>query len=246
MNAWLGFIMSASLAMIMLPVGNTTANHTDPAPRSEPPVTSVAASCLPELEVSTAVQELATAGNYAKLDQAKKLLLTNARRSPECRKQVIAALMNAMDKANLDLVRDQASFRSWLYGTELLGDLHATEALDLLVAHLDLNDGTSFPLNHHPALVSVIRMGPTAIPKLNAVLSHDPDMKSRRYAAFCIAQIGGPSAVSVLQHALPLESDRCNSSFISASLKALDNKRLPNQITSEDRTKWYSTFLCNE
>jgi hypothetical protein len=48
-----------------------------------------------------------------------------------------------------------------------------------------------------------------------------------------------------LQDRLASESNCCVSNCIRASLEAFKNKTLPNQITSEYRLKWYTTFMCD-
>jgi hypothetical protein len=202
-------------------------------------------ACLPDSDILFAIQNLSSAQTCSEQQEALALLRADAKRSPICRKQIVAALMTAMDKPNLDLFSDRPSFYLWHYGSELLADLKAVEALDLLIAHLDLNDGTPFPLNHYPALGAVINMGEYSLPKLNSVLRQNPSRYMRRYAVFCIASIGGVSAKRVLQEALASESDQCITAFIKASLDAFNNKTLPDHITSENRTKWYATFLCN-
>jgi HEAT repeat protein len=248
MELRLGFTLCALFSVLIPPAVNRTASGPTPDGLSELSTTELASSiaCLPESDISTAVQKLSSAQSYSDRDQAQKMLLANANSSPRCRKSIVAALISALDKPNLDLFRDQANLYLWIHGAELLGDLKATEGLNFLISHLDLNDGTSFPLNHHPAVGAVIKMGPVAIPKLAAVLMHSSDRNIRRCAVFCISQIGGPTAVRTLKQAFPSESDQCVRKFIRASINALDNQRLPNHITSQDRTKWYSTFLCNE
>ena len=249
MKCGLALMLSACFPVIMSSGVNRTACETGSGNPHESSMSKAASrtGCLADDNISVTVQKLSSAQSQSEEDRARALLLDNARRSPRCRKQVITALMSAMGKPNLDFKRDQTSYFLWSDGAELLGDLKAAEALDLLISHLDLNDGTSsVNVTHQPALVGVIRMGPIAIPKLEGVLRHSPDRNMRRYAVFCIARIGGPSGKRALKDALPSESDRCVSQFIRISINALDNKRLPNQITSKDRGKWFSAFLCNE
>jgi hypothetical protein len=249
MKCGLALILSACFSVITSSDVNRTACETDSGTRYELSISDAASrtGCLAEGDVSLAVQKLSSAQSQSEEHRVRHLLLDNAKRSPRCRKQVIAALMSAMDKPNLDFRRDQASYYLWSDGAELLGDLRAAEALDLLISHLDLNDGTSsVNMIHQPALGGVIKMGSIAIPKLEAVLRQSPDRNMRRYAVFCIARIGGQTGKRALKHDLPSESDRCVSQFIRVSINALDNKRLPNQITSKDRGKWFSAFLCNE
>jgi hypothetical protein len=237
---WLSFILI--LVTISPSIGSTSGN----AAIGKQPAVAVSTACLSERNVSSAVQRLSSPLSDPELVEVKKVLFGSARRSQKCRKQVIAALITAMDKPNLDLLQDPASFDTWNYGAKLLGELKAAEALDLLITHLNITDGLSSNMNHYPAVGGVITMGPVAIPKLAAVLRGSSDPYMRRKTVFCIASIGGPAAMRALKKSQSLESDRCNSEFIRASIKALDNKRLPNQITSEDRLKWYSTFLCHD
>jgi hypothetical protein len=79
----------------------------------------------------------------------------------------------------------------WLYGADLLGQLKASEALDLLISHLKLATGIySASMLHQPALRGVIKMGPVAIPKLSGVLRDNQDQKTRYFAIYCITRIG--------------------------------------------------------
>ena len=137
------------------------------------------------------------------------------------------------------------SFFLWHYGSKLLADLKAVEALDLLIANFELHDGTPFPFNHHPALVAAANIGEEAIPALKSVLDGNGDDSTRRYAVFCLAQIGGKVAKQVLHDRLASESNCCVSNSIRASLQAFENKTLPNRITSERRAKWYAAFMCD-
>jgi hypothetical protein len=199
--------------------------------------------CLSAANVSQIVRILSS-GTYNDQQAAVALLTENAKRSATCRKQVIAELLSAMDKPNLDLTGGTPQFYVWHYGIQVLGNLKAVEALDLLIASFDLNDGTGFPLDHHPALVGVIDIGEVALPKLQTVLKENSDPYMRQYAVFCIAQIGGQSADQLLREAAKNESNPCVSASIRASLAAFHNKRRPHYISDESRAKWYGTFLC--
>ena len=202
-------------------------------------------ACLSEIEVSAALERLSSPRTYANQQEALMVLRADASRTHRCRNQVITALVNAMDQPRLDLAFDRPSFYLWHYGTALLADLKAVESLDFLIQHWDLDDGTPFPLGHHPSLVAVIDMGEIAIPKVEAVFRQSPDGRMRRYAVFCLAQIGGSSSKKALKEALDSESDKCVKMFITATINAFQNKTLPDHITSENRTKWYTTFLCD-
>src|SRR6185503_20598483 len=84
----------------------------------------------------------------------------------------------------------------WQHGASLLADLKATEALELLIANIDLTDGwsTSISQSHTPALVAILNIGTPAIPKLQIALNNDLVPHRRRLAALAIAHIGGRQA----------------------------------------------------
>ena len=200
--------------------------------------------CAPDSEVAMTVRTLSH-GRYQDQQKAVGRLKAEAGRSTLCRKQVIASLMSAMDQPKVDLTAGTPQFFLWHYGTQVLGELQATEALDLLIANFDRHDGSGFPFNHYPALGGAIIMGEIALPRLQTALRENPDRFTRRLTVFCIALIGGRSAHQILRQALEGETDPCVASCIQASITAFKNKRRPHHISDEQRTTWYATFLCN-
>lgn len=204
--------------------------------------------CIPESDLGDSLITLKSHLSGDELFRVSRELLRNAKRSPECRSRVIQALMTAMKQPGgsngLGGV-DSETYSLWQNGADLLANLQATEAVDLLIAHLDLTDGLTATLGHHPAIGAVIRIGHPAIPKLEEVLSKNPQPYMRRFAVFCIASIGGTRAKNALAKALPGETDHCVKSFISASLEMFDNKRYPNQIPPERNGSWYSMVYCS-
>ena len=81
--------------------------------------------------------------------QAFSKLLEVAKQSPECRDEVIKGVIGGLTKA--DLENDDSAFGLWARGSAILSDLKAVEAIDLLVAHLDLSDGFfSASMVHEP------------------------------------------------------------------------------------------------
>lgn len=200
-------------------------------------------SCANKQELRLIVQEFSSKRNYAELERTKLRLGENAASSTKCREQIIGALIEAMDKPQIDLLHD---FHLWRYGAALLGELKATESLDLLISHLNLTDGSSINISHYPAMEGVIRLGPPAIPKLGAALRQNPDRNYRLNAVFCIAQIGGVEAISVLRNALLSETDSCVRKFMQVSIDSLNNPRAPGQVAASDRDKWFAAFYCTE
>src|SRR6185369_4616813 len=112
--------------------------------------------------------------------------------SPACRTETISQLIRAMDKPNLSFVMDRPSYFLWLNGAVILGDLKAVECLDLLIEHLDLNDGFfSASMVHQPAILGIEKMGTLAVPKLRVALEQHPRREIRLATALCLADIGG-------------------------------------------------------
>jgi hypothetical protein len=168
----------------------------------------------------------------------------SAKKSLECRQQVIQALISAMRKRDSGPLADSERFSLWRHGANLLAELQATEALDLLVANLDVTDGLSVSLGHYPAVDAVTRMGERSVPKLQNVLSENSNRYMRKFAVFCIASIGGSEARSVLTKALSSETDPCVNRFIRISLEMFGNKSEPNHIPQGKDSRWISAFYC--
>ncbi len=197
-------------------------------------------ACFTKQEISNAVLMLES-GKAAEVNRISALILAKSRKSTMCKNEIVAGLMKAMDRPNLNFMYDNKSYNVWLYGADLLGQLKASEALDLLISHLTLTNGAfSMSRLHQPALRGVIKMGPVAIPKLSAVLRDNQDQKMRYFAIYCITRIGGESAIAALKAASESESDECAKRLIRASLKSFDEKgNIQNQL------EWHSSFTCN-
>jgi hypothetical protein len=180
------------------------------------------------------------------VEKVSESLLTKARTANGCRIQVIQTLISSMAQATNPTTNQYENFFLWLHGSSLLADLQATEALDLLIANIDFTDGWSASISesHFPALVAILRIGQPAIPKLQIVLSSDSESHRRKFAAFCIAYIGGGQAKKALKGALLREKDPCVKGFLQVSLKAFDNKTKPNHISSTLHGKWLAAFYC--
>lgn len=195
--------------------------------------------CLTSVEISDALRELSA--DYAEGQEAGKVLLGAAARSPKCRLQIITSLMTAL-AAHVDITHDQESNYLWREGSELLGELKATEALDLLISHLALTDGEfSSSMTHQPALAGLIKIGSSAVPRLEAVLAKNSEPTMRWSAIYCLSQIGGRNALKALTHAQQHESDPCLSSFMRASVESLSNRQYKFKLTEE----WVQGSLCS-
>jgi hypothetical protein len=198
--------------------------------------------CLSQNDLSIAIRQLA-AGSQSEAAESRQLLLQQAYKGFKCRKEMIGSLMAAMDKPNLDFRRDRSSYYLWHEGAQILGQVKAVEAIDLLLSHLDLNDGTfSSTMAQQPALKGIIGMGNPALPKLSRLLMNDKDSNRRHYAVYCISSIGGYRALKMLKAAAPFESDPCVKQFLGVSIQNLSNRR----HTIADRVSWFSSFLCRQ
>lgn len=228
-------LLACGLVLVSLPIDQ---------PATELPTVQVSnGSCVSDHDLA---QSLKAFSSGLKPEVHRETLSGYARRSPECRAKIITALLRAMDKPGLNMEQDQDSFFLWHFGGELLSELRATEALDLLVANLGITDGTSINFSHYPALETVIGIGEGSIPKLSEKLKHEERPEIRKLAVYCIGWIGGKSAKQALAEALPNEKDKCVSNFIQFFLKSFQNRKRPNHMAVGDYSKWSSAFTCTE
>lgn len=105
--------------------------------------------CLTKVEIDKAVISLSRQYDEAQL--AQRLLRQSSEVSTECRRRVVATVMKAMGTPDLDISRNQADANLWREGAVLLGDLQATQSLDLLLSHITMTDGEwSATTTHQP------------------------------------------------------------------------------------------------
>ena len=180
--------------------------------------------------------------------QAAIKLTDEAAQSRECRDAVVNDLMRALNEA--DLENDRSAFFLWRKGSGILGELKAVEALDLLIDHLDLNDGLfSASMYHQPVVPAVESMGEVAVPKLGFALKHHPNRDVRLAAALCLADIDGSAALQELNSALDTETDKCVRRFITFSLQpptdTSSSKRPPTAKGGSVFLDRLLAFTCN-
>lgn len=201
------------------------------------------ARCLTTGELDVVLNNLRAHTDGPLALKARNSLLNSAGQSHECRTRIVEALTAAMQQSSTEPNTDQRRYALWDNGADVLARLRANEALDLLIANLDLTDGLSISLSHYPAVGAVIALGQTAIPKLQLVLSQNPSPDKRRFAVFCIASIGGAKARDVLAKAVHVETDPCVKKIMNTSLEMMSNNGKPNRIT-KDNGKLSSAFYC--
>ena len=203
------------------------------------PVKRVVAQCSTDEELGEMVILLSR--QYDEAQAAQRLLRQRSERSSACRRRVVAAVMNAMDKPDLDIRRDRASANLWREGAVLLGELKATESLDLLLSHIKMTDGEwSTTMTHQPALAGIVLIGSAAVPKLRNLLRNQ-DCQTRHYAVFCLANIGGLSARRAIETAAAIEPHPCVKRLMLVSIETIDVKH---GGLKQDHGEWAKAFMC--
>jgi len=194
--------------------------------------------CIAQVDLDKAV--VAWSQQYNEAQLAQKVLRESAGVSSQCRQRVIRAVMGAMDK-QVDISRNQVAANLWREGARLLGDLKATESLDLLLSHITMTDGGwSSTMTHQPALAGIILFGSAAVAKLTNLLRNE-DWQIRHYAVFCLAHIGGLSARRAIETAVPMESHPCVKRLMLVSIKTIDVRH---GGLKQDRGEWARAFMC--
>jgi hypothetical protein len=210
--------------------------------------------CTNESGIGMALLQFSS-GNYDQTHKARRALMNFARQSNACRQQVVHALMKAMDKPNLDFERQPSNYYLWREGSQLLGELNAIEALDLLISHLDKTNGFhSFSMVFQPAILGVRQMGQAAVPKLALALKKNPTASVRMAVAYCLTCIGGKLALTALTEAQAGETNQCVANFIKVSLNTFTYRSksglsFDNQAPQADlnaRRDWQMAFECVE
>ncbi len=203
-------------------------------------------------DIQTALEHLSS-GDYSRIERGRATLVAHAKENTAARKRVIAALMKSMDKPNVNIERDLSDYYLWREGSILLGDLKAIEALDLLIAHLDMTNGFhSASMVFQPAILGVRKIGRPAIPKLTDALLNSPKAAVRMAAIYCLTEIGGVSAMNALKQAQNAKNNQCVTRFISSSLSTFSYKDKGHvsfgygapQASVEARRDWLTAFEC--
>ena len=194
--------------------------------------------------MSSYVQKLSSSRIEA--SQAAISLLDVAKESPECRDAVINVVIGALN--NADLEKDNSAFNVWATGSAILGKLKAVEAVDLLIAHLDLNDGLfSASMVHQPVVLAMVSMGEVAVPKLAFALKHSPKKRIRLAAAYCLGDIGSSEALGAMKSALSKETEECVRRFITLTLpnEAANSNRPITAADAELLRQRLMAYVCN-
>jgi hypothetical protein len=197
--------------------------------------------------VRSHIQKLSSDATERRQEAAIKLL-DLGKESAGCRDVVINEVMSALSKADLD--NDDSAFHLWATGSGILGRLKAVEALDLLIAHLDLTDGLfSASLAHEPVVLAMEKMGEVAVPKLAVALKTNPKTRIRLAAALCLSLTGGSEAVEALNSALVSEPEACVRRLVSLLLREPEKHDSNRPFTTADGELFrqrLQAYACNK
>ncbi len=222
------WLISSALLMLIILCSCAAISNKTPQKGSDKIRTKV---CGSDIDPSQAISQSLSSEDWAENEQTAKTLLLYANKSTDCRTAIINQLIEAMDKPNPNFLADQRTYHLWSTGAALLGELKAVEALDLLINHLDLNDGHfSASGVHQPAVFGIRKMGSLAVPKLEEALSHNANRNIRLAAAWCLSDIGGKDAKHSLKHALESESDPCVRRLITLLLEPANKSVIEQRI----------------
>lgn len=123
-------------------------------------------------------------------------LLRIANQTPESRSEVIEALLQILEDPQ-SREGNPIAYR-WTTAVEALGELRATEAIDILIKNLDQTGQNDEVIskNYRPVAQSIATIGEPAIPQLIGALSHSNEV-IRFEAASTLASIGRPASGKV-------------------------------------------------
>ena len=155
--------------------------------------------------------------------EVRDALMAIVRRSASARAKVIEGLMELFESgiAKSRPMEDPACYTA----ARLLGDLHADQAIDLLIRYVDYNNGMiGLSLSHFPAAFALRQIGQPAVAKLIEALhrerrSQDVDFR-RTNLIRVLGEISGTAADKALAE-VPINFDT-NSSIVFYVKRARD------------------------
>lgn len=155
--------------------------------------------------------------------ETRNKLVTLARQSPASQARVINRLIEVLEDAR-DIM-DKSRYQTWYDAAEIVGELRAVEAIDVLVKYLDFTDGVvGFPLANRPAVNALVGIGKPAVPNLISALLEREGTRIRINAAEALGFIGTRQARKGLQRALVSEQDKSAVCEIGRALSLISRR----------------------
>lgn len=142
--------------------------------------------------------------------KAEKELLELAQQDPESRTIVLHEVVSASEVVLTKQVGNhQEQLVFWRSANRLFQQLHATEAIPLMIKFILDGDGyTGNGNNHYPGQDSLRILGVDSVPALARESINNPDVMTRIVVAGCLGDIGGPQAREALLRAKDSEKNQ--------------------------------------
>jgi hypothetical protein len=138
-------------------------------------------------------------------------LLDIAGQSEDARAEVVKAvidLLRSCDSGGVSVGELGRDYSLWVAACDALGELKATEAIDLLLDHLVDGRGMESVLMPYPVPPALVKVGPEVIPKLTeAALKPNASTQYRGCAVVVLGEIGGRRAMKALSRMERTETD---------------------------------------
>lgn len=128
-------------------------------------------------------------------------LLRIANQTSGSRSEVVEALLQVLEDPQ---AREESPIAyRWTIAVDVLGELKAVEAIDILIKNLDRTGqpGVCISLSYHPVARALAKIGEPAVPQLIEVLSSSSDEDIRSQAEVAIVNVGEP-AIPEMQEVL--------------------------------------------
>jgi hypothetical protein len=142
-------------------------------------------------------------------------LLDIAGQSEDARAEVVKAVIDLLrscdsggDSGGVSGGELGSDYSLWVAACDALGELKATEAIDVLVEHLVDGRGMESILMPYPVPPALVKVGPEVIPKLTeAALKPGASARYRGWAVVVLGEIGGRRAMKALSRMEKTETD---------------------------------------
>jgi HEAT repeat protein len=180
------------------------------------------------IETDTDIEQIMNKIYSSSIDDramAKNRIIMAAKQSAENRNIIVRRLIRLLEE-NAAPENSNPNTGAWYASAAALGELKATEAIEVLAQNLDYNNGVhGLSLAHYPAIKALIDIGNPAVPRLTQVLFEHEDPMMRECAARTLAHIGGKEVREILEQALNTEREAGVCAYIQKQLKGLKIKK---------------------
>ena len=172
---------------------------------SEPTLAPVKSGDDEQIEV--AIKNMYT-NDYDRINQSRDVLVAFSEKSPELRGLIISKLLAEESKVTKRPTKSE-DYNYWCGLVLVLGDLKATEAIDVLAEEISNSYVVARPgLRLYPAGEALFKIGKPSLPALRQIfLNTSADSSDRFYATLLIGKIGGSEELDFLKAHLKTEKD---------------------------------------